>query len=81
MNKLSDNKGFFQIILLSFGVLTVFALVLILDDFPLPLTEEGETLPDFWPEEGVWEEVSVLIAPLAVVICLLGMAAYVVTHR
>ena len=81
---MSDNKGFFQIILLSFGVLTVFGLVLILDDFPMPVQNETKLpLTDYWPdpEDKVWEEVSKKIAPMAVVICFMGIAAYVVTHR
>ena len=63
---MSDNKGFFQLILLSFGVMTVFALIASLTSFGL---------------SGPWAEVNALIAPLVLVICFLGMAAYVVTHR
>ena len=78
---MSDRGGLFQITLLSIGVLAVFGLVALLDDIPLPITEVGDTLPNYWPETGVWEEVSVSIAPLAIVICCLGIAAWIVTHR
>ena len=66
MVNMSDRDGFFQLILLSFGVMTVFTLVANLSTFGL---------------SGPWAEVNVLIAPLILVICFLGIAAYVVTHR
>ena len=66
MNELSDRNGFFQLILLSFGVMVVFALIANMTAFGV---------------SGPWAEVNVLIAPLVLIICLLGMVAYVVTHR
>ena len=66
MNELSDKDGFFQLILLSFGVMVVFALIANMTTFGV---------------SGPWAEVNVLIAPLVLVICFLGMVAYVVTHR
>lgn len=63
---MSDTEGFFQLILLSVGVMVVFTLIANLTSFGL---------------SGPWAEVNVLIAPLVLVICFLGMAAYVVTHR
>ena len=63
---MSDRSGFFQLILLSFGVMTVFALIANMTSFGV---------------SGPWAEVNVLIAPLVLIICLLGMVAYVVTHR
>ena len=63
---MSDNGGFFQLILLSFGVMVVFALIANMTTFGV---------------SGPWAEVNVLIAPLVLVICFLGMVAYVVTHR
>ena len=63
---MSDTKGFFQLILLSVGVMTVFALIANLTSFGVP---------------GPWADVNTLIAPLVIVICFLGFAAYVVTHR
>ncbi len=63
---MSDTSGFFQLILLSFGVLVVFALIANLTSFGV---------------SGPWAEVNVIIAPLALVICFLGMVAYVVTHK
>ena len=81
---MSDRGGFFQMILLGFGVLTVFGLILILDDFPMPVQNETKLpLTKYWPdpEDKVWEEVSEKIAPLVIVIFCIGFAAYVVTHR
>ena len=63
---MSDRGGFFQLILLSFGVMVVFALIANMTTFGV---------------SGPWAEVNVLIAPLVLVICFLGMVAYVVTHR
>jgi len=63
---MSDRGGFFQLILLSFGVMVVFALIANMTTFGL---------------SGPWAEVNTLIAPLVLVICFLGMVAYVVTHR
>ena len=63
---MSDREGFFQLILLGFGVLSIFALIANMTSFGV---------------DGPWAEVNVLIAPLAIVICLLGFAAYMVTHR
>ena len=63
---MSDRSGFFQLILLSFGVMVVFALIANMTSFGV---------------SGPWAEVNVLIAPLVLIICLLGMVAYVVTHR
>jgi len=66
VGKISDNTGFFQLILLSFGVMVVFALIANMTTFGI---------------SGPWAEVNTLIAPLVLVICFLGMVAYVVTHR
>jgi len=63
---MSDRSGFFQLILLSFGVMVVFALIANMTTFGV---------------SGPWAEVNVLIAPLVLVICFLGMVAWVVTHR
>ena len=63
---MSDNAGFFQLILLSVGVMAVFALIANLTSFGV---------------SGPWAEVNVLIAPLVLVICFMGFIAYVVTHR
>lgn len=59
-------RGFFQLILLSLGVMVVFTLIAYLPTLGV---------------SGPWAEVNTLIAPLVFVICFLGMAAYVVTHR
>lgn len=64
--KMVETDGFFQIILLGIGVMVVFALIAYLPTLGV---------------DGPWAEVNVLIAPLIVVICFLGIAAYVVTHR
>lgn len=61
-----DNDGFLQLILLSFGVMVVFALIASLTSFGV---------------SGPWAEVNTLIAPLVLVICFLGMTAYMVIHR
>ena len=60
------NDGFFQLILLSFGVMTVFMLIAYLPTLGV---------------SGPWAEINVLIAPLILIICFLGFIAYVVTHR
>lgn len=64
--KMSDREGFMQLILLSFGVMVVFALIANMTAFGV---------------SGPWAEVNALIAPLVLVICFLGMVAYLVTHR
>ena len=64
--KMGDNEGFFQIILLSVGVMSVFALIAQLTDLGL---------------SGPWAEVNTLIAPLVLIICFVGIATYLVTHR
>ena len=61
-----DNEGFFQLILLSFGVMIVFAIIANLTSFGV---------------SGPWAEVNTLIAPLVLVICFLGMVAYLVVNR
>ena len=66
---MSDRDGFFQLILLGVGVFVVFTLIANLDNFGLSTTP------------GLWESVNTLIAPLIIVICFLGFAAFVVTHR
>jgi len=63
---MSDASGFFQLILLGIGVFVVFALIAYLPDLGV---------------SGPWADVNTLIAPLIIVICFLGFAAYVVTHR
>lgn len=63
---MSDTKGFFQLILLSVGVIVVFTLIAYMPTLGI---------------SGPWTEVNVLIAPLVLVICFVGFAAYVVTHR
>ena len=60
------NDGFFQLILLGFGVMTVFTLIAYLPTLGV---------------SGPWAEINVLIAPLIIVICFIGFIAYVVTHR
>ena len=67
MIHMTENDGFLQLLLLSFGVMTVFTIIANLTD-PLGVP-------------GPWEAVTVLIAPLILVICFMGFAAYVVTHR
>lgn len=59
-------RGFFQLILLSLGVMVVFTLIAYLPTLGV---------------SGPWAEVNTLIAPLVFVICFLGMAAYVVVNR
>ena len=63
---MSDNAGFFQLIFLGVGIMAVFALIANLTSFGV---------------SGPWAEVNVLIAPLVLIICLMGFIAYVVTHR
>jgi len=63
---MSDMKGFFQLILLSLGVIVVFTLIAYMPTLGI---------------SGPWAEVNTLIAPLVLVICFLGMAAYVVVNR
>ena len=64
--KMVETDGFFQIILLGIGVMVVFTLIAYLPTLGV---------------SGPWAEVNVLVAPLIIVICFLGIAAYVVTHR
>ena len=64
---MGKSGGFFQLLLLGIGVLTVFTLI--------------AYMPTMGFERTVWEDVRDAIAPLIVVICFLGFAAYVVTHR
>ena len=66
---MSDTQGFFHIILLGFGVFVVFALI-------ANLTSFGVAGP--WVGEN---SVTYFLAPLALVICFVGIVAYVVTHR
>ena len=63
---MSDREGFFQLILLSLGVMVVFTLIAYMPTLGI---------------SGPWAGVNTLIAPLVIVICFLGMVAYVVTHR
>jgi len=66
---MSDRDGFFQLILLGVGVFVVFALIANLTSFGVP---------------GPWvgtDSVTSMIAPLMIVICFIGFAAYMVTHR
>ena len=63
---MSETDGFFQLILLSFGVMVVFALIASLSTFGI---------------SGPWAEVNILISPLVLIICFIGFSAYVVTHR
>ena len=63
---MSDREGFFQLILLSLGVMVVFTLIAYMPTLGI---------------SGPWAGVNALIAPLVIVICFLGMVAYVVTHR
>ncbi len=60
------DKGFFQLILLSMGVFVVFTLIAYMPTLGI---------------SGPWVDVNALIAPLILVICFIGFAAYVVTHR
>lgn len=64
---MSDTEGFFQLIFLGIGVLVVFMLIVY--------------MPTMGFEEESWNYVRDKIVPLIIVICFLGFAAYVVTHR
>lgn len=64
--KMSGNVSFFQLILLCTGVIVVFILISQLTTFGL---------------SGPWAEVNTLIAPLVLIICFVGIAAYVVINR
>lgn len=64
--RMSDNKGFFQLILMSFGVLVVFTLIAYMNTLGI---------------SGPWTEVNTLIAPLILIICFIGFIAYVVANR
>jgi len=63
---MSDRSGFFQLILLSFGVMVVFTLIANMTSFGV---------------SGPWAEVNTLIAPLILIICFIGFVAYVVMNR
>jgi len=63
---MSDTTGFFQLILISMGVMVLFTLIAYLPTLGM---------------SGPWADVNALIAPLVLVICFIGMVAYVVTHR
>ena len=63
---MSDRDGFYQLILLGFGVMTVFALIANMSSLGV---------------SGPWAEVNILIAPLVFVIITVGFLAYLVTHR
>lgn len=63
---MSNMGDFFRLILLSVGVMVVFLLIAYLPTMGVP---------------GPWATVNALIAPLILVICFLGFAAYVVTNR
>ena len=63
---MGDNEDFFRLILLCFGVLVVFALISQLTSFGL---------------SGPWAGVNTLIAPLALVICFVGIAVFLVVNR
>jgi len=63
---MSDKGGFFQLILLGFGVMTVFTLLAQMSTLGV---------------SGPWAEVNILIAPLVFVIITVGFLAYLVTHR
>lgn len=66
---MNDTRGFFQLTLIGFGVMVVFALI-------ANMTSFGFSGP--WTGEN---SVTSIIAPLILVICFLGFVAYVVTHR
>jgi len=66
VDEMSNMHGFFQLILLSLGVMVVFTLIAYLPTLGV---------------SGPWADVNALIAPLILVICFLGMAAYVVVNR
>lgn len=63
---MNSTEGFFQMILLSIGVIIVFTLI--------------AYMPTLGFSE-LWTDVNTLIAPLILIICFLGMIAYAVTHR
>ena len=63
---MSNMHGFFQLILLSLGVMVVFTLIAYLPKLGV---------------YGPWAEVNALLSPLILVICFLGFAAYVVVNR
>ena len=73
--KMSDTKGFFQLLFLGAGVMVVFMLIVYMP------TMGFEELSDVSEGQLIWELVGDRIAPLMVVIFFLGFAAYVVTHR
>jgi len=66
---MSDTQGFFQLILLCFGVMVVFAIIANLTLFGVPGPWVGD------------DSVTSMIAPLVLVICFVGIAAYVVVNR
>jgi len=63
---MADTKAFFQMISLSVGVMVVFILIANLTSLGL---------------SGPWTEINKLIAPLVVVICFIGIVAYLVINR
>ncbi len=63
---MNSTEGFFQLILLSVGVLVVFTLIAYMPTLGI---------------SGPWAEINALIAPLILIICFLGMIAYAVTHK
>lgn len=63
------DDGFFQLILLGVGVMVIFTLI-------AKLTVLG--VPGPWAGPN---SVTSMTAPLILVICFLGFAAYVVAHR
>lgn len=64
---MSNTSGFFQLILLGVGVIVVFLLI--------------SYMPEMGFSKIVWEEVFDLLIPLMGIICFLGFAAYMVSHR
>jgi len=66
---MSDRGGFFQLILLSLGVIVVFTLIAYIPTLGI---------------EGPWvgeRSVITLIGPLILILCFVGFIAYVVSHR
>ena len=59
-------RGFFQLILMSVGVMVVFTLIAYMPTLGI---------------SGPWAEMNALIAPLVLVVCFLGFVTYVVVSR
>jgi len=63
---MNEMRGFFQLILMSVGVMVVFTLIAYMPTLGI---------------SGPWAEMNALIAPLVLVVCFLGFVTYVVVSR